>query len=121
MTINFEQDRVESITQIDAAKTLSDKVLKLKDLEDQMNTIIEAFEFASDSYWGDPERFMFRAKIDEFPTITSVSANADRANKSEFTITVNAYIIPSTANVAAAGPNPKAYNITKAIFKERTT
>jgi len=90
-------------------------------LEDQMNTIIEAFEFASDSYWGDPERFMFRAKIDEFPTITSVSANADRANKSEFTITVNAYIIPSTANVAAAGPNPKAYNITKAIFKERTT
>ena len=32
MTINFEQDRVESVTQIDAAKTLSDKVLKLKDL-----------------------------------------------------------------------------------------
>ena len=26
-TINFEQDRVESVTQIDAAKTLSDKVL----------------------------------------------------------------------------------------------
>ena len=25
-TINFEQDRVESVTQIDAAKTLSDKV-----------------------------------------------------------------------------------------------
>jgi len=36
MTINFEQDRVESITQIDAAKTLSDKVLKLKDLEDEI-------------------------------------------------------------------------------------
>lgn len=36
MTINFEEDRVESITQIDAAKTLSDKVLKLKDLEDEI-------------------------------------------------------------------------------------
>ena len=35
-TINFEQDRVESVTQIDAAKTLSDKVLKLKDLEDEI-------------------------------------------------------------------------------------
>jgi hypothetical protein len=34
--INFEQDRVESVTQIDAAKTLSDKVLKLKDLEDEI-------------------------------------------------------------------------------------
>lgn len=36
MTINFEEDRIESITQIDAAKTLSDKVLKLKDLEDEI-------------------------------------------------------------------------------------
>jgi hypothetical protein len=36
MPINFEQDRVESVTQIDAAKTLSDKVLKLKDLEDEI-------------------------------------------------------------------------------------
>jgi hypothetical protein len=36
MTINFEQDRVESVTQIDAAKTLSDKVLRLKDLEDEI-------------------------------------------------------------------------------------
>ena len=86
-----------------------------------MNTIIEAFEFASDSYWGDPEQFMFRAKIDEFPTITSVSANADRANKSEFNVKVNAYIIPSGINAAMAGPNPKAYNITKTYFKERTS
>jgi len=90
-------------------------------IQDQMNTIIEAFEFASDSYWGDPERFMFRARIDEFPTITSVSANADRANKSEFNVKVNAYIIPSGINAALAGPNPKAYNITKTYFKERTT
>ena len=36
MTINFEQDRVESINQIDAAKTLSEKVLKLKELEDEI-------------------------------------------------------------------------------------
>ena len=88
-------------------------------IEDQMNPLIEAFEFASDSYWGDPERFLFRAKIDSFPTITSVSGNGDRANKSEFTITVNAYIIPSGINAYAAGPNPLAYNITKTIFKER--
>jgi hypothetical protein len=34
--INFEDDRIESVTQIDSAKTLSDKVLKLKDLEDEI-------------------------------------------------------------------------------------
>ena len=90
-------------------------------IEDQMNALVEAIEFASDSYWGDPESFMFRARIDEFPTITTVSNNADRANKTEFNVKVNAYIIPSTANVAAAGPNPLAYNITKTYFKERTS
>ena len=90
-------------------------------IEDQMNPLIEAIEFASDSYWGDPERFMFRARIDEFPTITTVSNNADRANKTEFSVKVNAYIIPSGVNAAMAGPNPKAYNITKTYFKERTS
>jgi hypothetical protein len=90
-------------------------------IEGQMNTVIEAFEFASDSYWGDPERFMFRARIDEFPTVTTVSNNVDRANKSEFSIKVNAYIIPSNINAAQAGPNPLAYNITKTYFKERTS
>ena len=34
--INFEQDRVQSVTQADTAKTLSDKVIKLKDLEDEI-------------------------------------------------------------------------------------
>ena len=28
--INFEEDRVESVTQADTAKTLSDKVIELK-------------------------------------------------------------------------------------------
>jgi hypothetical protein len=41
-TINFEQDRVESVTQIDAAKTLSDKVLKLKNLEDEISNAEES-------------------------------------------------------------------------------
>ena len=44
MTINFEQDRVESVTQIDAAKTLSDKVLKLKDLEDEIANAEESIK-----------------------------------------------------------------------------
>ena len=34
--IDYEQDRVESITQADAAKTLSDKVIELKSLEDEI-------------------------------------------------------------------------------------
>ena len=34
--INFEEDRVHSVTQVDTAKTLSDKVIELKNLEDEI-------------------------------------------------------------------------------------
>jgi len=84
----------------------------------QMNRIIEAIEFASDSYWGDPERYQFRAIISSFPTPVLLENGVDRANRSEITLTLQGYIIPNTINVAQAGPNPKAYNRTKVIIKE---
>ena len=36
--INFEEDRIDSVTQIDASKTLSEKVIELRNLEDQILT-----------------------------------------------------------------------------------
>jgi co-chaperonin GroES (HSP10) len=40
--IDYEQDRVQSVTQTDAAKTLSDKVIELKDLEDEIENAEES-------------------------------------------------------------------------------
>ena len=40
--IDYEQDRVESVTQTDAAKTLSDKVIELKNLEDEIENAEES-------------------------------------------------------------------------------
>ena len=34
--IDFEKDRVDSITQIDQTKNLSDRVIELRNLEDQV-------------------------------------------------------------------------------------
>jgi len=85
----------------------------------QMNKIIEAIEFSSDSYWGDPERFQFRAIITSFPTPVLLENGVDRANRSEITLTLQGYIIPDTINVAKAGPSPKSYNRTKIIIKEK--
>ena len=34
--INFEEDRVDSVTQVDQTKNLSDKVIELRDLEDKI-------------------------------------------------------------------------------------
>ena len=42
---------------------------------EQLNKIIEAVNYASDSYWGDPERFKFKASIDSYSTVVEMSDN----------------------------------------------
>lgn len=61
---------------------------------DQMNKIIEAINYASDSYWGDPSRFKFKAAIDTFTSVTELSTDQDRIVRSTFNIKLNGYIIP---------------------------
>ena len=99
--------------------TLTYKLSIYTDYVQQMNKIIEALEFASDSYWGDPERYQFRAVISSFPTPVLLENASDRANRSEITLTLQGYIIPNSINVAQAGPNPKSYNVTKTIITEK--
>jgi hypothetical protein len=99
--------------------TLTYKLSIYTDYVQQMNKIIEALEFASDSYWGDPERYQFRAVISSFPTPVLLENATDRANRSEIILTLQGYIIPNSINVALAGPNPKSYNVTKTIFTEK--
>jgi len=61
---------------------------------DQLNKIVEAIEYASDSYWGDPARFQFRAMIDSFTIKTEISDKEERTVSSTFNIKLNGYIIP---------------------------
>jgi hypothetical protein len=61
---------------------------------DQLNKIIEAIEYASDSYWGDPSRFQFRAMIDSFNIKTELADKEERTVSSTFSIKMNGYIVP---------------------------
>jgi hypothetical protein len=63
---------------------------------EQLNKIIESCEYASDAYWGNPERFQFRAFIDSFTTATQLSQGSDRLVKGTFNIRLRGYIIPDT-------------------------
>ncbi len=63
---------------------------------DQLNKIVEAINYASDSYWGDPERFKFKAKIDSFGITTELNQNDERTVRSTFTVTAYGYIVPDT-------------------------
>ena len=72
---------------------------------EQMNKIVESINFASDSYWGDPERFKFRAMIDSYTTTTEMVQGQDRMIKTNFTINLLGHIVPDTINTSIANMN----------------
>jgi len=61
---------------------------------DQLAKLIEMMEYASDSYWGNPERFQFRVNINSFSTVSELSDNAERVVRATFTLNLFGYIIP---------------------------
>lgn len=63
---------------------------------EQQNTIVEALQYASDAYWGDPERFKFRASINQFGFQTELTADSERVVRSTFDIKLDGYIVPNT-------------------------
>lgn len=94
------------------------KISIFTDYIEHMNSVVEAIEFASDSYWGDKEKFQFRASITQFPTPVQVESGNDRAIRTELTLVVNGYVIPKSVNADVAIPTKKSYNTTKLIFNE---
>ena len=72
---------------------------------EQMNKIVESVNFASDSYWGDPERFKFRASIDNYTTTTELVDGGDRTVKTTFQIKIAGYIVSDAINTSVGNPN----------------
>jgi hypothetical protein len=63
---------------------------------EQLNDLIEAMNFVSDSYWGEYERFKFKATIESFTSVVEYSQGEDRSVRSDFSVTLNGYIIPDS-------------------------
>lgn len=63
---------------------------------EQLNKIIEAVNYASDSYWGDPERFKFKSTIDSYSTVVEIGDTTNRIVKGTFSIKLFGYIVPDT-------------------------
>ena len=83
---------------------------------EQNNKIIEAIEYASDSYWGQPNRWKFKAFIDNFATTINIENGADRAAKSTFNIRLNGYLIPDVVNRDLTDARNKFYTKSQVIF-----
>ena len=87
---------------------------------EQNNKLIEAIEFASDSYWGDFNRWHFRTKIDTFAVTNIVEQGTDRVAKTNFTMTLNGYLVPDTVNKEMANAD-MFYAPSQLIFGLETT
>ena len=61
--------------------------------------------YSSDSYWGDPERFKFNAKIDTYNNTTEVSQGENRVVKTNFGLTIQGYLVPDSLNKKLASEN----------------
>mgnify|MGYP006969384615 CR=1 FL=1 len=86
---------------------------------EQLNKIVEAINYASDSYWGDPERFKFRARIDSFTTVTELQQSQERLVRGTFQIKMYGYIVPDVIQKDLS--SIKKYNDkSKIIFQMET-
>jgi len=88
---------------------------------DQMNRIVEAINYASDSYWGNPQRYQFKAMIDSFATPVELVTDNNRSVKATFDIKVNGYIVPEVMQKYQANVTKKFYSAGKIVFALETT
>jgi hypothetical protein len=68
------------------------------DFVEQSNRILEAVQYAENSYWGDKNRYYFRVNIESFPTSVQYSAEEERTVVSKITMKLHGYLIPDTIN-----------------------
>lgn len=87
---------------------------------EQLNKIVEAVQYASDAYWGNPERFKFRARIDSFGFQTQLNESSERIVRSTFTLKLTGHIIPDVIQKDTTARN-KVFAKTKVNFTLETT
>ena len=84
---------------------------------EQMNKVVEAVNYAANSYWGDPSRFKFHARIDSFTNNETLTQGEERLIKTNFSIKLHGYIVPDVPNQKLAATQ-KVYTKGKLVFSE---
>ena len=83
---------------------------------EDLNKIIESIGFRSDAYWGEPGKFLFKARIDNFPITNEITEGADRRFISTFTIVMNGYLTPNNIDRFLASNAFKYRSKTQVLF-----
>ncbi len=78
--------------------TVTYEVMVWTNFTEHNNKIIEQFQYFTDRYWGEDDRYKFRVMIDNFDNQQEVGAGTERIIRTTFTMTVNAYLLPKRAD-----------------------
>jgi hypothetical protein len=79
-----------------------------------MNKIVEAFQYATDRYWGSEKGFKFRTRIESFENQQEVGDGTERVIRTTFTMAVNAYLLPEQYGNKAT--TKKSFTAKKVVF-----
>jgi len=90
------------------------EVVLWTDFTEHMNTLVEAFQFATDVYWGDKYGFKFLTKASSFDNTTEIGDGSQRIVKTTFTLEVKAYLLPEKFNNKPT--TQKAFTIKKVLW-----
>lgn len=63
---------------------------------EQLNSIVEQINWATEDYWGDKRRFKFRTSISDYSFQIETQSDQDRMVRATFTMMVYAYLLPET-------------------------
>ena len=100
--------------------TLTYECIVWTEYVEQMNKIIESINYAEDAYWGDPEKFKFRALVEDFSNTTDLNDEVDRLVRTSFTINMEGYIITDTMNKELANQSTKTFGPTQTVFRTKS-
>lgn len=98
--------------------TLNYSFIIWTDFVAQNNKIVEAINYASDSYWGDFERFKFNARIDSFANKLELSQGTNRIVKTDFTVKIQGYIIPDAMSTSISKHPTKTFTKSQISISE---
>jgi hypothetical protein len=78
--------------------TITYECVLLTNYVEQNNKLIEAIEYAADSYWGDANRWQFRTSLDSFGVTNIINTGEDRVSSTTVNLKVNGYLIADSIN-----------------------
>jgi len=64
---------------------------------EQMNSLVENISFETDQYWGETNNYKFRTSVKSFEPMTELPITEDRVVRTQFDMSVYAYLLPETA------------------------